>query len=174
MKIKYKEWTCLVCPKIAQIIEDDAVKTTPYWFTVRTERCMFSSERPSINSTVCSTECLEKAGEVIRESIRKHNFSIPNKKDIEATICDQCGKVILIDSLNQICGPSPLWGWISKEMPGKKLNFCCVECEKNNILKPEESVFFKVEIVTVFDKQRLLKAIDSQNFREAIRVPKFP
>jgi hypothetical protein len=176
MKIEYMEWTCLVCKKDIRILkETNKISFMPYWFTIKTEGCLTSSECPSFNTSVCSIACLALASDSIEQSIAKKDFSIPNKKDIEATICDQCGKVVKVDSLNLFCClPDLPKGWAWKKNQSGEFHFCSSDCEQNNFLKPEEATFYEFDMGSVFTKHRIIEVINDFDFPEAIRASKLP
>lgn len=172
MKIQYKVWTCLGCGKSVKIQKHSDSIWTPHWINIQTEGISSSSDNPSYNSSVCSTACLSKAGDVIQELInRKEGYSIRQKQEIVATICDRCGKVAEIDLLNPLIGPGPLRGWTQASKGGKNFDFCSIKCENEHFDKPEESILFGLTFPTQLIKQaRLLKAIDAPNFRDSIRA----
>lgn len=172
MKIKYCEWTCVGCGNIQRFTGKNVLSSTPYWFTIRTERCRSSSHQPSFDTCVCSTRCLENAGVLIEEYIKHRTYTIPNKKEIEVTICNQCGKVNKVDTLNMVIGPDPLAEWIREKTSAGRKDFCCSECNKNHIIHPEESIFVDLKFENFWDVQHLIEVIDSPNLKEAIKPPK--
>lgn len=175
MKIEYKLWTCLVCKKSVQITKADELYM-PRWINVRTEGSSSSDNDPSYDSSVCGTECLSNAGNVIHELIyKKEGYLIQKKKEIVATICDRCGKVAKENILNLICGPGPLKEWTRATRGGAELDFCSTDCKNEHFCKPEESVFFGLKFPTPWHKQkRLLIAIDALDFRKSIRAKEPP
>lgn len=173
MKIKYHQWTCIGCGQTIRFTGKNIFSALPYWFTIRTEGCVSSSERPSFDTCACSTACLEKAGKIIEDFIKNHPYRIPTKKSIESTICDQCGKVEEFDKLNPLFGgrdPLEDWTW-EKNSKGRK-DFCSDECKKNHLLHPEESVFAGLKFDNPWDEARLIQAIGSPDFKEAIKPRK--
>ncbi len=172
MKIKYKVWKCLGCEKEVKILENTGSIWAPHWINIHSEGASSSSDSPSYNSSVCSTACLSKAGQVIQELIdNRRGYLIPCKKEIVATICDRCGTVVTEDLLNPMIGPGPLRNRSCAILRGKSLDFCSTKCEDGHFSKPEESVFFGLEFPSLLAKQqRLMKAIDSPNFFESIKV----
>jgi hypothetical protein len=173
MKIRYQKWTCAGCKKIERIPEKAEPMFTPYWFSIKTTSCSSSSGQPSFDTFACSTECLKKAGESIQMHIKDHKHFVPSRQDNQVTICDQCGKIVTRDLLNPVCGGgNPLRGWILRETYGEKLDFCSTECEKNNILKPEDAVFFEAKLDNIFKIQHMLEALEAPDFREAFKALK--
>lgn len=170
MKIKYYEWTCAGCGKISRFTNTGTSLGIPYWFTLRTENPVSSSERPNFNTTICSTACFEKAGAHIDESIKSHSYSIPRKKEIEATICDHYGEFKKIDALNMLCGPNPLQDWIWEKSSEDRKDFCCTECKKNHTAHPEDSVFAECKLNQFFGIYPLIDALNSPDFKEALKI----
>ena len=168
MQIKYHEWECVGCNRTTRFTGRDPLTPVPYWFTIKTERSVSSSERPSFNTSACSIPCLEKASEIIDDSIENGKFSIPNKKKIEATICDQCAKVVKTDRLNQIIGSEPYQDWTWEKTPDGRKDFCSPECKKNHSTHPEEFFFSNLNFGQPWDKARLIEAIDSLNLRKTL------
>lgn len=140
----------------------------PYWFTIRTETIISSSDRPSIDTTACSTDCFEKAARVITAQ----KTEIPDKKFIDATICDQCGKVVQIDELHpRFGGRNPLENWISSKSSSGKKDFCCEDCQRHHLANPEQSVTtrFRQEGRDWVERD-LLKALASLDQENKIRA----
>lgn len=170
MKIKYHEWKCIGCGNTTRFTGKD-VLSVPYWFTITTERCISSSEQPNFNTTACSIGCLQKAGAIIDDSIKNRKHLIPNKKHIEATACDHCGKVAMVDSLNMIIGPGPLRDWTWEQTPAGRKDFCGEACKKNHVLHPEESVFVDFKPNNQFlGISSLIEILNSPDVKEAIRL----
>ncbi|MEI7513366.1 MAG: hypothetical protein WCJ74_01960 [bacterium] len=172
MKITYQKWTCAGCQKIAYIPEKAEPMFIPYWFHITTMSCASSSSEPSIDTFACSTECLSKAGQSIQKHIKDFNREVPSREEIMATICDQCGKVVTIEHLNPLCGgTSPLAGWSTKNTSEGEFDFCCKKCEKDNIDKSDNAIFFKFKVYSNFDRLKILRQINSPDFCGAVKAP---
>jgi len=170
MKVKYYEWKCVGCEETRRFTDENAFSAMPYWFTIRTEGCVSSGERPSFNTSACSISCLEKSSKIIEDSITKGKFSIPNKKEIHATICDQCAKVAKLDKLNPIIGSKPHQNWTWVKTPAGRKDFCSTECQTNHSTHPEEAVFFNLNFNDPLRKASLINAIDLEDLREKIKT----
>lgn len=170
MKIKYHEWKCVGCENILRFTGEDILAPVLDWFTIKTEGHRSSSERPRFNTSVCSISCLEKVSVIIDDLIKKHRRSIPNKKHIEATICDYCAKIVKIDTLTQIYGPGPLQEWRYEKNPDGRKDFCSGECKKNHTLDSTKSVLLNLNCEDPFVASRIIQIIDSPNFKEEIKA----
>lgn len=170
MKIKYYEWKCVGCGKTSRFNGKHVLSAMPYWFTLRTEGCASSSEHPSFNVSVCSIHCLSKVSEIIDAFIKRRKPRIAQKKDIEATICEQCGEVVKIDTLNMIYGPGPLKDWTWEETPEGRKDFCSTKCKKDHSAHPEKSVFADFEFDESWKTSRLIEIINSSDMKEAIKL----
>jgi hypothetical protein len=178
MKIRYQRWQCACCDKVERIPENPKSNSMPYWFNIKTTTYGSSNNHPSFDIFTCSTECLKKVGESIQKSIANYKHSIPRRNDYQVTICDQCGKIVMIDQLHaRIGGRNPLDGWTWREAPKGRFDFCSMLCEHENIHKPQEAIFFdfdfeNYEIYLLFDKNPTIDIIESPDFKEALIVLK--
>jgi hypothetical protein len=167
MKVTYHEWKCVGCPTVVRFTGKNIFSLRPDWFALSTEAS--SNEIPRLNTSVCSIDCLEKAGFIIRDFSQNRRHAISRKKHIEATICDRCGKVVKVDRLNMICGPSPLEHWTWEESPEGRKDFCSTECKKNHFTHPENSVFVNFKFDEPMAMKHLIDAIDASDFVEQIK-----
>lgn len=174
MKTTYHEWKCIGCARVVRFTGGNIFSPMPYWFTLKTEGHVSSSERPSINTSVCSTTCLEKASVIIQDFIQSRSHSIPQKRHIKATFCDQCGKVTKVDKLNMVFGPSPLQSWTYEETPEGRKDFCSTECKKSHSVHPENSVFINFKSDDPWEMRRLIELVDAPDFVEQIKKPHKP
>jgi hypothetical protein len=170
MKIRYERWQCVGCDKVVRVLEKTESFYIPYWLNIRTTSCNPTSKKPGFDTFACSTECLKKASDSIQEHIKDDfKYPISSRRDNQATICDQCGKVVITDLLHPLCGGnSPLEGWEDRETAkGIFVDFCCDSCEGNYSEKPEEAIFFDTKLDARWKKEILLEVIEFPNFREA-------
>jgi hypothetical protein len=115
---------------------------------------------------VCSIDCLEKAGIIIRDIIQNRRHSIPRKKHIDATICNQCGKVVQVDRL---IGLPSLENWIEEKSSAGRKDFCSAECQKNHFVHPENSFFAHFNFDDPIMMRHLIDSIDSPDSMEQMK-----
>lgn len=169
MKLEYYEWTCLVCGDIARFTGRDIFSPFPRWFTIETEGNNFSNEYPRFSSVVCSFDCL-KGAHIVVENYVLDGGSISRKKEIDATICDFCGKIYSYDKANPVIGGNQSSDWIKENSSAGSMDFCSRKCQ-HEYHKNMEKAFSKICDFdkNPLDKRILLASIDLPNLKKSFK-----
>jgi hypothetical protein len=163
MNIRYYEWKCCGCEQFARFIGDHPLSPFPsHWLRIKsTPSTIFFSEKPQIDTCVCSWECLEKAQPVIEKHFRNDAFVVVQNREINAFFCDYCAKAIYHDLTNPDYGRSgSSKDWITEQTDSKSRHFCSRRCQSLHLRYPDKSFICMVERQEVFGIPFVLLSID--------------